>query len=92
MTIKEKIDETLTYLESKSKVDEIEQIADDFAIGFAEWLYKFGNTRLPNGNWIINLGLKPLTSKEVLEKFKKDFTYDTKRKSNGISKSIQTDN
>ena len=72
MKLKEKIDEALTYLESKSKVDEVEKIADEFAIGFVEWLYKWDNTRLPNGNWIIGLGLKPLTSKEVLEIYKKE--------------------
>ena len=37
MTLKEKFDETLTYLESKSKVSECEKIAEEFAIGFAEW-------------------------------------------------------
>ena len=50
----------------------IEEIADEFAIEFAEWLYKWDNTRLPNGNWIIKLGLKPYTSAEVLEIFKKE--------------------
>ena len=49
-----------------------EQTADEFAIGFAEWLYKWDNTRLPNGNWIIKLGLKPYTSEEVLEIYKKE--------------------
>lgn len=63
---------TLEYEDSGCREKQIKKEKDDFAIGFAEWLYKFGNTRLPNGNWIINLGLKPLTSKEVLEKFKKE--------------------
>ena len=50
----------------------IEKIADEFAIGFAEWLYRYDNTRLPNGNWIIKSGLKPYTSEEVLEIYKKE--------------------
>lgn len=54
------------------KVEECQKIADDYAIGFAEWLYKYDNTRLPNGNWIIKLGLKPYTSEELLEIFKKE--------------------
>lgn len=48
------------------------EIADDYAIEFAEWLYRWDNTRLPNGNWIIGLGLKAYTSEEVLVKFKKE--------------------
>lgn len=48
------------------------QQQDDYAIDFAEWLYKWDNTRLQNGNWTIGLGLKPLISKEVLEQFKKE--------------------
>ena len=45
--------------------------SEKFAIGFAKWLYKWDNTRLPNGNWIIGLGLKAYTSEEVLEIYKK---------------------
>jgi hypothetical protein len=52
--------------------EKLVKIADEFAIGFAEWLYKWDNTRLPNGNWIIKLGLKPYTSEEVLEIYKKE--------------------
>lgn len=48
------------------------KIADEYAIEFIEWLGKFGNTRLNNGNWIINLEHKALTSKEVLDRFKKE--------------------
>jgi hypothetical protein len=50
-----------------------EILRDEFAIEFAEWLYKYDNTRLPNGNWIIKLGLKPYTSEEVLEIYKKEY-------------------
>jgi len=52
--------------------DQLEKVSDDFAIGFAEWLYHWTNTRLQNGNWIIGLGLKAYTSEEVLLKYKKE--------------------
>lgn len=48
-----------------------EILRDEFAIEFAEWLGRFGNTRLNNGNWIYNLELKPYTTQELLEKYKK---------------------
>ncbi len=57
---------------SDRELNKLEQIADEFAIEFAEWLYRLDNTRLPNGNWIIKLGLKPYTTKELLEIFKKE--------------------
>lgn len=71
MTLKEKLCKPFGGLKTET-VNELEAIADDFAIEFAEWLYKWDNTRLPNGNWIIKLGLKPYTSKEVLEIYKKE--------------------
>jgi hypothetical protein len=67
MTLKEKFKK-----EGFSNCEYLEKIADDFAIGFAEWLYRYDNTRLPNGNWIIKLGLKPYTSEELLEIYKKE--------------------
>ena len=76
MTLKEKLRQNLTghLSDEKTEVDIniAVQIADDYAIEFAEWLYKWNNTRLPNGNWIIGLGLKAYTSEEVLVKFKKE--------------------
>ena len=58
---------------SYSRMNEMfNELAEQFAIGFAEWLYRYDNTRLPNGNWIIKLGLKPYTSEEVLEIYKKE--------------------
>lgn len=72
MTLKDKFDWYLSGGEDCPESIECEQIADDYAIDFAEWLYKWDNTRLPNGNWIIKLGLKPYTSAEVLEIFKKE--------------------
>ncbi len=64
-----------SYIENgiiEGQVKECVLTADQFAIGFAEWLYRYDNTRLPNGNWIIKLGLKPYTSEEVLEIYKKE--------------------
>ena len=78
MTLKEKFQEepVVVYQESfiltNQSAEQLVEIADDFAIGFVEWLYKWDNTRLPNGNWIIKLGLKPYTSEEVLEIYKKE--------------------
>ena len=76
MTLKEKLRQGLTghLSDEKTEVDVniAAKIAEDFAIGFAEWLYKWDNTRLPNENWIIKLGLKPYTSEEVLEIYKKE--------------------
>jgi len=73
MTLKEKFKQWLDT-EPRVQIREVplEIIADEYAIGFAEWLYKWDNTRLPNGNWIIKLGLKPYTSEEVLEIYKKE--------------------
>ena len=78
MTLKEKFKEEKIYINPYSlkltieSAETFEKIADEFAIDFAEWLYKWDNTRLPNGNWIIGLGLKAYTSEEVLVKFKKE--------------------
>lgn len=72
MTLKEKFNNALDLDNDKYITYECEQIADEFAIDFAEWLYRYDNTRLPNGNWIIKLGLKPYTSEEVLEIYKKE--------------------
>jgi hypothetical protein len=73
MTLKEKFKQWLDT-DPRLQIREVplEVIADEFAIEFAEWLGKYGNTRLNNGNWMINHELKALTSKEVLERFKKE--------------------
>jgi hypothetical protein len=72
MTLKEKFGLILMEFWSSDWESKCEQEADEYAIGFAEWLYRYDNTRLPNGNWIIKLGLKPYTSEEVLEIYKKE--------------------
>ena len=38
MTLKEKIDDALFYIEPKESITKCTQIAEDFAIEFAEWL------------------------------------------------------
>lgn len=77
MTLKENFINTLhNWIEKdydREHVAELLEIdSDDYAIEFAEWLYKWDNTRLTNRNWIIGLGLKVYTSEEVLVKFKKE--------------------
>ena len=76
MTLKDKFDETLTYLESKNKISELEQIADEYAIGFAEWCIKWrvefvDDTR---EGVLYNYGglYKKLTMNEILEIYKKE--------------------
>jgi hypothetical protein len=90
MTLKEKFklincsDCDMPYCEIKctilkpSELIKLEQIADEFAIGFAEWLNKgkfsqYGNSwinpKLPKnskGDWVF------FTSKELLEIYKKE--------------------
>jgi hypothetical protein len=38
MTLNEKINDALFYIEPKLYVKKVEKIADEFAIGFAEWV------------------------------------------------------
>ena len=40
MNLKEKIDQTIWVCSSREVVEELEQITDDFAIGFTIWLNK----------------------------------------------------
>lgn len=60
MTLKEKIDQTIWVNSNHEVVEELEKVADEFAIGFAEWLnlnaYKFPTKT---------------TTKELLEIYKK---------------------
>ena len=37
MTLKEKIDDALFYIEPKESITKCVQIAEEFAIGFTEW-------------------------------------------------------
>ena len=60
MTLKSKIDNAIWTSSSNEVVDNLEQIADEFAIGFAEWL--------PNLSYVIQ---EAYTKKELLEIYKK---------------------
>ena len=72
MTLKEKFKEILTAFWINVWEDECEKVADEFAIGFAEWVgqntinYSSGKFRMKT--------LKPtlFTSKELLEIYKKE--------------------
>jgi hypothetical protein len=74
MTLKEKFYTIATNVEISNGhlISKVPKIADEFAIGFADWLAKWGNVSLENGNWIINLRLKASTTKEALEIYKKE--------------------
>lgn len=72
MTLKQKFFDIYTsYYKKSNELDKMVELADDYAIEFAEWLVKFG-VRTTNGNWIINLDFGALTTKEALELFKKE--------------------
>lgn len=71
MTLEEKFTDAFKS-GKRFDIKNAEIIADEFAIEFAEWLWKVGNTRLNNGYWLYNLELQPRTTKELLEIFKKE--------------------
>jgi hypothetical protein len=78
MTLKEKFDNVeiciesqllnLRYDENMKCVEECEQITDDFAIEFGEWLYAYKGVIIYNE---ITLCLEP-TIKELLEIYKRE--------------------
>lgn len=61
-----------------------EKISDDFAIEFTEWVSDTHYCQIPNNNWIDNIeysreGIKKckqITSKELLQIFKKERGYE----------------
>jgi hypothetical protein len=65
MTLKEKIDNALFYIEPKVSIKDIEFIADDHAIEFAEWYLKVSE------KYDSHLKLKEDT-KELLEIYKQE--------------------
>jgi hypothetical protein len=79
MTLKEKFrDKILSFLSDNMKEQnaiECEQIADEFAIEFAEWCddnyFRMGNTSIwsDSTDWEDNI---KITTKELLEIFKKE--------------------
>lgn len=60
MTLKEKIDSTIWVNSNSEVVDKLEQISDEFAVGFAYYLLDKNDK--PNGEFTI---------KELLEIYKK---------------------
>jgi hypothetical protein len=59
MTLKEKFKK-----EGFSNYDYLSNVADDFAIGFGEWLL--------NSSYFFNIGMKEMTFEQVLEIYKKE--------------------
>lgn len=70
--IQSKLEETKFRVYSPGELVTTQEEVDDYAIGFGEWLAKWSNVGLENGNWIINFRLKASTTKEALEIFKKE--------------------
>jgi hypothetical protein len=75
MTLKEKFKEILIAFWTSEWESECEKVADEFAIGFAEWnSYKY--KYLPNKGWFGNSYELEMdifkTSKELLEIYKKE--------------------
>ena len=75
MTLKEKIDDALFYIEPKESITKCVQIAEEFAIGFAEWCddnyFRMGNTSF----WAESMDWdndNKFTTKELLEIYKKE--------------------
>lgn len=73
MTLKEKFE---LPIDAHNKINDYvakkcEQIADDYAISFAEWTDYLGYVLVDNG-WVSFDDDKPKTTKELLEIFKKE--------------------
>ena len=64
MTLKEKFKEILTAFWINDWENECEKIADEFAIGFAEWF--------ENSYYSYNFEMKEVTFKELLEIYKNE--------------------
>lgn len=59
-----------------SELTQLEQVADEFAIGFAHFLAEHTYSSYESG-WSNDFGKKELTTKELLEIYKKE-NYETK--------------
>lgn len=71
MTLKEKIDNALFYIEPKISLIKCEKIEDDFAIEFAEWLRN--KTAQVKGNmYKLFSDFEIYNIKELLEIYKKE--------------------
>jgi hypothetical protein len=73
MTLNQKINDALFYIEPKVSINKCEQIAEEFAIGFAEWCddnyFRMGNTSF----WAESMDWdndNKFTTKELLEIYK----------------------
>ena len=67
MTLKEKFDSVILcmdYKDSPKQKDLCEEIADDYAIGFAEWLL--------SSSYLFSIGMKEMTFIQALEIYKKE--------------------
>lgn len=74
MTLKEKFQEwhdTPTNETVEENILELEQIADDYAIEFAEWVYKQPEIKVVKKSGVDNFYMR-MSSKELLEIFKKE--------------------
>ncbi len=67
MTLKEKLNEKL----SESFANEIEKIAEDFAIEFAEWITQQPEVKVIKKSGLDNSYMR-MSSKELLEIYKKE--------------------
>jgi hypothetical protein len=72
MTLKEKFKKTLS---KDFTINQLEQIADEFAIGFTEWCddnyFRMGNTNIWSDSTDLEDNFK-YTTKELLKKFKRE--------------------
>jgi predicted DNA-binding protein with PD1-like motif len=73
MTLKEKLRTQVTkqLRSGEDHSEDLEQIADEYAIEFAEWIDDLGYVKFPN-LWICLEDESGKTSKELLEEFKKE--------------------
>ena len=70
MTLQEKINDALFYIEPKVSITKCEQIAEEFAIGFAFYLSDNYISRTLD-TWDDAVGIR-FTTKQVLEIYKKE--------------------
>jgi hypothetical protein len=76
MTLKEKFEqftEQKSYDKKNYNAEECEQIADDYAIDFAEWINRVSYRSSDNNWWLTqNSGDIKKTTEELLKMFKKE--------------------
>ena len=72
MTLKEKFEEILIAFWTSEWEDECEKVADEFAIGFAEWLNEEYSYYHGDGEYYDHVENKWYKLKELLEIYKKE--------------------